>query len=149
MNDTKPSQPVTPPQDMPEVLRAFFEQASPPPGQGNASMIWNWKIAIFLLFYLPYAAIFLQYAVVPWILFGYSVCAVLLFFFYISRFKENMAYESNPFDFVQVQFLFLLNVVVLLGLAHWSLSLADPDQYNKQIDAFSEFVSRLALFLRQ
>jgi hypothetical protein len=125
------------PPEMPNVMRAFVEQASPPLGYGNDYMVWDWKIALTILFYLPYALVLWKHPAVPWLLFGYSLCAVLFFAIVIRGFKEHMAYESNPFDFVKVQFLLLLNVVVLLGLAHWSLSLADPDQYNRPLDAFS------------
>jgi voltage-gated potassium channel len=131
------SAPIPPsPEDIPDVMKAFIAQASPPYGQGNDYFVLNWKVALTLLFYIPYAAILWKHSSVPWILLAYSIAAVVFFAMAIRGFKKHMAYQSNPFDFVRVQFLLLLNVIVLFGLAHWTLSTAEPAQYSKALDVF-------------
>lgn len=47
-----------------------------------------------------------------------------------------MAFVSNPFDFVKVELINLLNTVVFFGLGYFFLSKTGETHFNQQIQAF-------------
>ena len=130
------SQTPTPPPEMPEVIKAFIDQASPPQGQGNAHFELNWTILLMFVPYLAYLLIFLPIPYLNWGLLTYSLALVLVYCYLMSAFKEHMAYTSNPFDFVKVELLILFNVVVFFGLGYFFLSQAGGDHFNRTIQLF-------------
>lgn len=121
---------------MPEILRAFIESASPPQGQGNAYFKADWKIALTAVLFLPYLAALLDAPMAYWVLAGYSIALVGLFAVAIFGFKEHMAYESNPFDFVKVELLLLFFAVVSFGCGYVCLSNASASSFNRPLGWF-------------
>jgi hypothetical protein len=121
------------PEDLPEVLQEFLASAAPPAGQGNANFEWNRTALLMVVPFLPYLLGFLPFRIVPWLLVAYSVLVVGVYCVLIARFKSEMAYESNPFDFVTVELLNLLTVVLALGVGYHFLSTADSGQFNRAL----------------
>ena len=121
------------PEGLPEVVQEFLGSASPPSGQGNAHFEWNRTALLMLIPFLPYLLGFSPYKIIPWLLVGYSALLAGFYCFLIASFKTHMAYESNPFDFVTVELLNLLCVVLALGIGYYSLSHADKSQFNRSL----------------
>lgn len=121
------------PEGLPEVVQEFLASAAPPSGQGNANFEWNRTALLILVPFLPYILGFLPFQIVHWLLVGYSVVVVGFYCVLIARFKSEMAYESNPFDFVTVELLNLLTIVLALGVGYQFLSLADSTQFNRAL----------------
>lgn len=117
-------------QEMPEFLKAFFEQSSPPEGGGNDYFVLNWTILLMFVPFLVYLLAFFENMYVDWGLHLYSLAMIILYSMSISKFKEHMAYVSNPFDFVKVELLQFINVVVFFGFAFYFLSTLIAKQYN-------------------
>lgn len=126
----------TPPPEMPEMIKAFIDQASPPLGQGNARFTLNWTILLMFVPYLAYLLVLLPVPYLNWGLLAYSLALVLFYCFLMSAFKEQMAYVSNPFDFVKVELINLFNVVVFFGLGYFFLSKAGDGHFNQTIQVF-------------
>jgi hypothetical protein len=120
--------------EIPEVIKAFIDSASPPAGQGNAYFKTDWKILLTFIFYLPYCATLYGGEIVYWLLFFYSLTLVAFFANAIASFKERMAFESNPFDFVKVELLFLFFAIMSFGCGYTALSKIDPLFFNQPLD---------------
>lgn len=130
------SQTQKPTPEMPEVIKAFIDSASPPPGQGNARFKLNWTILLMLVPYLAYLLVLLPIPHLTWGLFVYSLAFVVVNCFLMSAFKEHMANVTTPFDFVKFEFITLLNAVVFFGLGYFFLSKTGEGHFNQAIQVF-------------
>lgn len=122
--------------EIPDFLQSFIESATPPEGMGNDRFELNWFI---LLVFVPFLTQGLLFFNIPYLdigLFIYSLVLLLLYIRLIAGFKEFMAYESNPFDFVKVQFIIFLNIIVYFGLIYYFLYKMDPKSFSMPLDAF-------------
>jgi hypothetical protein len=125
-----------PPQEMPEVLKTFFDQTRPPTGQGDAYFELNWTVLLMFVPYLGYLLALFQIPHVHCALLVYSMVLIVLYCILMARFKEHMAYVSNPFDFVKVELMTLLNVVVFFGLGYFFLSKTGGNNFNQALRVF-------------
>jgi len=122
--------------DVPEILKALKESVTPPEGMGNAHFVLNWTILLVLVPFLVYGLVYFEIPYINEGLLAYSAIILLLYVRLISGFKEHMAYESNPFDFVKIQFITFLNIVTYFGLIYFFLYKIDNESFNLAIDVF-------------
>jgi hypothetical protein len=123
--------------DMPPVYKAILEHFSPPPGQGNAYFQLNWTILLALVPFLVYLLAFFDKPFISWVLFIYSLFLIIFHIIIINEFKKAMAYVSNPFDFVKVELINFVLIVVYFGLSFLFLWKLDQGQYHDQNSSLS------------
>ncbi|TMP43177.1 hypothetical protein CWB96_03475 [Pseudoalteromonas citrea] len=120
----------------PDFLQSFIDSATPPEGMGNRHFKLNWSI---LLMFVPYVTYGLLFFEIPYLHVGlliYSFIILLIYIRLVSGFKEFMAYESNPFDFVKVQFINFLNIITCFGLIYYFLHKLDSSSFSLPLDLF-------------
>lgn len=123
-------------EEVPDFVQAFLDSATPPEGKGNDHFVLNWSI---LLVFFPFSVYGLTYFEIPYLNEGLLIYSVIVLAFYvrlISAFKEHMAYQSNPFDFVKVQFIIFLNIVTYFGMVYFFLHRIDANSFSLPLDAF-------------
>ncbi len=125
---------------MPEYLKAFFDQATPPNGQGNDYFELNWSILLMFVPYLVYFLSFYENKYIFWGLHVYSLIMIVLYSMLISKFKEKMAYISNPFDFVKFELINFINVIVFFGFSFFFISMVVGGQFNKEGISLFDFI---------
>ena len=126
--------------ELPEIAQALLNLLKPPNHQGNGRFGLGRSAIVLLAPYIIYLIGFYKHEYIPWVLHVYSVAYSLFGMVLISRFKEEMAHLLNPFDFVKVQLLNFINIVVLFGLSYFFISKALTDQFNNQNSGFFDYI---------
>lgn len=122
--------------EVPDFLQLFIDSATPPEGMGSARFELNWSILLVFMPFIIYGLVFFDIPYLDIGLFAYSVFLLLLYVRLVSGFKEFMAYESSPFDFVKVQFIIFLNIVIYFGLIYYFIHKIDSSSFSLPLDAF-------------
>lgn len=125
-------------EELPPVMEALLDQMKSPEGQGNDYLAWNWTALLNIVPFIPYLLLlFFQNSVVCWVLHVYSLVIVLVMLRIIQGFKDEMAYVSNPFDFVTVELVNFLQVIAHFGFAFSFLEKAVPGSFSDSLSIFN------------
>jgi hypothetical protein len=125
---------------LPPIYKSMFEHFQPPEGQGNDWFKLNWTIMLAFVPFLFYILDLWENHMIIMILFCYSILLIILHIGMISVFKKSMAFVSNPFDFVFIEFFLFVLTTICFGLAYFFLWKLNSNFFHGDIKSVFDLI---------